>query len=316
MSRSNNSVIVSASGRLHLGLVKTSSKPEYLSAGLSLVEPVCKVRVTKCDDEPDTGHHTKRVTNALNAVCDALKIENRFSVKFIDRLAVHSGFGSGSRHDLCVAKGVAQLARKRVMAMQLAEILGRGTRSMMGIALFSKGGFAIEAGATISHSYIPPEWRVILINPKIEKSDKTYIHGQTEDSMISNSFALSLRSGSKISGSVRKEMLGSICENDFKRFELAVNYLQNQAVKQFGSFQGGSASTNSGRMILEFMKKRGLKAIGQSSWGPTVFALAPSEDAAESIIKELFGLAYVESAQITGIASKGYQISKCKDKGR
>ena len=166
--------------------------------------------------------HTKRVTDLLEAVCKYLDIDNQFSVNFLTELPTHSGFGSGTRHDLSVAKGVSLLSKKRVTAGQLAYTLGRGKRSMMGIKLFGKGGFAVETGGITSQCSMPSDWRVVLIDPKIEASDKTFIHGLAEHSSIASCTACSPKTGRRLINAVSKDMVNSVHENNFKQFELVV----------------------------------------------------------------------------------------------
>ena len=50
--------------------------------------------------------------------------------------------------------------------------------------------------------------------------------------------------------------------------------------------QGGRFASPGVSRVLEWLGSRGLKAIGQSSWGPTGFAVCPSDAAAKQLKAE------------------------------
>ncbi len=310
MSGAVDRVIIEAPARLHLGLVKISGKPAYIAVGLCLEEPFCQLEVKRSSVFRAHGQDAGRIKTAIKNICAHTGSPLKFSARLTAPLPFHCGLGSGTRHALCAAKAVCLLENKKISSIKLAGLTGRGTRSMMGTALFAKGGFAVDIAGEVSRFPAPRQWRVVLIQPDISKSGHDFTHGPNETGMMSKAPACSVREARLLIGSVTSEMIPAIKEDDYKTFEKSLHCLQAGAIKLFGTFQKGSASSKNGREILRYLRRIGVRAVGQTSWGPTLFAVLPSLSEAESLTGKLVGLRCVKSATITRISNRGYRTRK------
>ncbi|VAX15084.1 hypothetical protein MNBD_NITROSPINAE04-258 [hydrothermal vent metagenome] len=310
MSDASDSVVIKAPARLHLGLVKISRKPSYIAVGVSLEEPYCELEVKRSSAFRVYGQDIARIKTAIRDVCAYTGSPLEFSARLAAPLPAHSGLGSGTRHALCAVKAVCLLENKKIPAVKLAEITGRGTRSMMGTALFAKGGLAVDIAGEVSRFPAPRSWRVVLIQPDISKSGHAFTHGPNETGMMRKAPACSASEARLLIDSVTSEMIPAIKENDFKTFEKSLQRLQASAIKLFGSFQDGSAGSKSGREILRYLRRIGVRAVGQTSWGPTLFAILPSLSKAESLAERLTGLRCVKSATVTRISNRGFRARR------
>jgi len=310
MGGDNDSVIIKAPARLHLGLVKISGKPAYIAVGFSLEEPFCKLEVKRSSAFRVYGQDAGRIKTAIKNICAHTGSPLKFSARLTAPLPFHSGLGSGTRHALCAAKAISFLENKKISSIKLAGITGRGARSMMGTALFAKGGFAVDIAGEVSRFPAPRQWRVVVIQPDISKSGHAFTHGPNETGMMYKAPACSVREARMLINSVSNEMISGIRENDFLAFSKSLRRLQASAVKLFGPFQDGSASTKSGREILRYLQRMGVRAVGQTSWGPTLFAVLPSLSQAESLAEKLRGNREVKSATVTRISNRGFRLRK------
>jgi predicted sugar kinase len=75
---------------------------------------------------------------------------------------------------------------------------------------------------------------------------------------------------------------------DYEPFSHGIGEIQRVVGEFFAPFQGGGRYTSPavGRAIAD-LEADGLKGLGQSSWGPTGFALFPSPDEAERALRRL-----------------------------
>jgi predicted sugar kinase len=54
----------------------------------------------------------------------------------------------------------------------------------------------------------------------------------------------------------------------------------------FASAQGGRFASPGVTRVLDWLRACGIEGFGQSSWGPTGFALCPGEEAARRLLSE------------------------------
>ncbi|NIQ97304.1 MAG: GHMP kinase, partial [Desulfuromonadales bacterium] len=78
--------------------------------------------------------------------------------------------------------------------------------------------------------------------------------------------------------------LPALVERDFSRFSRAVAELQRAVGDHFAPFQGGRYASPVIAEVLAWLAAEGVEGRGQSSWGPTGFALLPSEDDCRRIL--------------------------------
>ena len=82
-------------------------------------------------------------------------------------------------------------------------------------------------------------------------------------------------------------MLPTATSGDFERFSKARYEFGHRAGNCFAALQGGPYRGQSVGKVIETLRGMGIEGVGQSSWGPTVFALHPNEAAARQTITKL-----------------------------
>jgi beta-ribofuranosylaminobenzene 5'-phosphate synthase len=81
------------------------------------------------------------------------------------------------------------------------------------------------------------------------------------------------------------QALPAITENDCAKFGNAITRIQNIVGDYFAEAQGGRYTSPLLKPILDTMVKDGATGVGQSSWGPTGFAIFPDETLAFQAMK-------------------------------
>jgi beta-RFAP synthase len=201
----------------------------------------------------------------------------------------HSGLGTGTQLGLAVAWGLSEAWQLPTGAAELCLRVGRGTRSALGFHGFFHGGFLVEAGQT-SHSRISPlvarlpfpeAWRIVLVIPPWRAG----LHGFEE----SGAFRQLLTDGiplQRIEHLCRLVLLGllpALVELDFKSFGESLFDYNSLAGEAFSKAQGGTYASPQIAKVIQFIRRQGVAGVGQSSWGPTVFAIMEDEVVANDL---------------------------------
>jgi beta-RFAP synthase len=126
---------------------------------------------------------------------------------------------------------------------------------------------------------LPEEWEFVLASPMGEQG----LHGSREEAVFRSLPAMSDTVAGRISRLVLMKALPAALTDDLQRFGEAITEIQTLMGQQFAPYQAGPYSSARGQAIAEFAREQGAAAVGQSSWGPTVFALVRGSDAAREL---------------------------------
>jgi beta-ribofuranosylaminobenzene 5'-phosphate synthase len=208
----------------------------------------------------------------------------------------HNGFGSGTQLALAIGRAFAQWHGSNVSTPTLARWLGRGARSGIGIAGFDRGGLLVdggpgadgEPGSVLARMPFPAAWRVLVVQDGAHRG----LSGAAEADAIDTLPPLPQALAADICHQVLMRVLPGAASAEFAPFAAGITRIQRVLGEHFAAAQGGGAFTSAavGRLIewiAEFSTERHDQpgaAIGQSSWGPTSFAILPSQARAEAVV--------------------------------
>jgi beta-ribofuranosylaminobenzene 5'-phosphate synthase len=82
-------------------------------------------------------------------------------------------------------------------------------------------------------------------------------------------------------------LLPALVEGDFPGFGAALTEIQDINGRWFASAQGGSYAPGASAALVRALTSWGATGVGQSSWGPAVYALAPDPDASAALAHRL-----------------------------
>jgi beta-RFAP synthase len=204
----------------------------------------------------------------------------------------HRGLGTGTQLGLAVASALAWIAGEmNADNATLAQRIGRGARSALGIHGFSHGGFLVEAGQRspnvlaplVARVAFPDDWRIILALPPIAPG----LHGALEQHAFARLASPALNWTDALCRLVLLGMLPSLIERDFRGFSEAVYDFNARVGEVFASVQGGTYADPRIKAMVRFARSQGFWGVGQSSWGPAVFAIAEDAEQGEHLARQL-----------------------------
>ena len=274
---------VTTGSRLHFGLFAPGNggKRQFGGVGLMIERPALRVSVTPAAKWSATGPCADRALAVGRAFAksQALAESSAFAIQVQDCPLEHIGLGTGTQLALAVTRAIASILGFNVSTPELACAAGRGARSALGIHGFERGGFLVDGGKgpstavapLIAWHPFPDDWRVLLIIPRTGQGE----HGTRErDAFAFLSGRNVSQATSDLARIVLLEMLPSLVEHDLPAFGQAVYEFNRRVGEMFEAWQGGVYSHEETATLIDLLRKKGITCVGQSSWGPTVFAIA------------------------------------------
>jgi beta-ribofuranosylaminobenzene 5'-phosphate synthase len=285
-------VQVSTSARLHLGFLDLAGDLGRRFGSIGLAIDAFETRVELCEapsfevlgEERDRGAHIVR------RVAESLGLDTRKTLTISNAIPAHAGLGSGTQLSLAIASAFRRLAGLPLDAREDARLLDRGARSGVGVALFERGGLAVDAGRgpntetppVVAWMNFPSDWRVLLLlDPQIKGA-----HGEAERQAFARLPRFPADAASEICRCTLMQILPGAAEMDIEAFGDGVSRTQEILGDHFAPVQGGGRfiSVPVGQVAAR-LKAFGAHGIGQSSWGPTGFAFASDPDQAQFLVR-------------------------------
>ena len=291
---------VVAPSRLHFGLfrVPIAGEPEagaraFGGVGLMVDQPGAVVTVRPADAWQFEGPLASRAQVFAARFMLSVPEERRrpFQVLVERCPAEHTGLGVGTQLGLAVAKALAVACGERDLpAAELAARVGRGERSAIGVHGFDRGGLLVDAGKTagqgvsplLAHVTLPDAWRVMLFAP----GGASDWHGDDERR------AFATASGGDpdaLRHLAETALVPAAARGDLDAFGEAIHEFNRRAGEPFAAAQGGAYASTEIAGLIAGVRKCGVRGVGQSSWGPTVFAVVGSADTALSLVQRFRG---------------------------
>jgi beta-RFAP synthase len=171
----------------------------------------------------------------------------------------------------------------------LARSTGRGLRSAVGTYGFRHGGLIVDAGKEAGETLgklsirvsLPDSWRFVLVCPRDEQG----LSGSSEAVAFDRLPPVPDEITRRLWSITNEQTLPAAERGDCNAFGEAVYQFGRLAGECFSAVQGGPFASEEVELIVESIRKFGVRGVGQSSWGPTVFAVVPSEDEARQLVE-------------------------------
>ena len=299
------SVTLRAPGRLHLGFLDPAASLGRRFGSLGLViegfETEVALSAASANQVTATGVAERAEVERARAHLQRLQQHSGqhepLHLRLLRVLPAHAGFGSGTQLALAIGRAFAQWHGLDLSTPALAQWLGRGARSGIGIAGFDHGGLLVDGGpggpggqgtqATpaplLARLPLPDAWRVLVVQDNAQRG----LSGADEREAIATLAPLPQALAADICHQVLMRVLPGAACAEFAPFAAGITHIQQLLGAHFAPAQGGSAYTSAavGR-LLEWISAAGHgAAVGQSSWGPTGFAILPSQAQAEAVVE-------------------------------
>jgi beta-RFAP synthase len=203
--------------------------------------------------------------------------------------AEHTGLGVGTALGL----SVATVAWSTGVAIEVrARMVDRGRRSGIGIHGFQSGGFVTDEGKITREQTqlssrlafrtdFPPVWRILLVRPPTPPS----WFGDRERSAFARTRpadrALALTA--RLRSLAYDTVVPAVRNTDFDTFAGSIQEFNRLAGEPFHDDQGGPYAGAEVACVIDELIEMGAVGVGQSSWGPTVFAMCRDVDEANRL---------------------------------
>jgi beta-ribofuranosylaminobenzene 5'-phosphate synthase len=282
-------VEVSTGSRLHFGLIGWGPQHErqFGGVGVMVAPPSLIVRAS-----PDA-HFSAHGPLADRAIAIVQRLATHWQLDTLPacRLEVvaappaHAGLGTGTALSLAIVSAVTEmLYRDQLTLEEMALITGRGLRSAVGARGFAGGGLIYEDGKAAgdvlgrlkARVALPGEWRFVLIRT----AGAPGLGGDDERRAFELVSSTPLRTANELRRIAEAQIISAARVGDFEGFSAAVGDYNRLAGNLFANIQGSNYANAEISELITVLLQRGIHGAGQSSWGPTVFAVVPHEAAA------------------------------------
>ncbi|MEO8420338.1 MAG: beta-ribofuranosylaminobenzene 5'-phosphate synthase family protein [Hyphomicrobium sp.] len=304
-------VRVIAPARLHLGFLDLNGSLGRLfgSIGLAIDTPRTELVLKRARAFKGEGPDSTRAVSTLRRFAEVFSLDTAYDVKVTSAIPAHAGLGSGTQLALAAGAALMELEGLPYSPARLGEIVDRGARSAIGMAAFERGGFIVDGGRgaidrappIMVQTDFPEAWRALLVMD----AHTAGVHGEDEAKAFAALPPLPDAAAAIVCRLVLMQLVPGLMEADIEVFGSALTDIQAIVGGHFAVAQGGTPWTSPavGR-VVEALRARGAYGIGQSSWGPTGFAFAPSKEIADRLYDSSIELARAEGLDILVAAGR------------
>ncbi|HEY8355280.1 MAG TPA: beta-ribofuranosylaminobenzene 5'-phosphate synthase family protein [Methylophilaceae bacterium] len=292
-SESQEAVEVSTTARLHMGFFDLHGGlgRRFGSIGVSLDRPGTALAAWRSDGFTAEGPGAQRAVKVAKKIAQALDLDGGMHMQLSEAIPEHAGLGSGTQMSLAVGLALNRLYQLDLILRDVAVLTERGARSGIGLGTFAEGGVVIDGGRgpqtlvppVIARADFPEEWRIILIFDRADVG----VHGNEEVQAFRSLGEFPADVAAELCRRVLMQALPALAEHDLQTFGAAIRELQERTGDYFAPIQGGRYASRRVAGVLEWLDGQGVKCFGQSSWGPTGFAVLANQAQASDMLAAL-----------------------------
>ncbi|MCO8122791.1 beta-ribofuranosylaminobenzene 5'-phosphate synthase [Stieleria sp. TO1_6] len=312
MTATPRQIRIETGARLHFGLLDTTAP--FGGLGVMIDQPATCIELALHDVDSIDPRIARRAAPIADRLRRWIGIESLppVTIQMLQSAPAHSGLGSGTQLSLAIAEGLARLIGQDLPTETLAcQIADRGKRSAVGVHGYFAGGLIYEAAQAQSprlnpvrrRIQLPSAWRIVVLRPR--DNDAT-VSGAVERRKFARLAASPDPPREQLQQVLTDQLLPAAEQGDFDAFTAAVGRYNHASGMLFAAAQGGPYN---GRVVSELVAKlqaAGAAGVGQSSWGPGVFAWCPDQATAKHLAAQ-FGSASV-ATNVVQVKSDGRKL--------
>lgn len=283
-------VQVEAPARLHLGFIDVSGNlgRRFGGIGLTLDEFPTVIELRRADRLDARGPMAARALEYLGRLIDEHGVASGCTIDVRRAAPEHVGLGSGTQLALAIGAAFGALFDVPLSLASITAAAHRGERSGIGIGAFEHGGFIVDGGRgrvgshppVIARMPFPPAWRVLLVFDRNGRG----LSGDAEVAAFRGLRAFPQTSAAHLAHLVLLRVMPALAEQDYASFANGIGEIQRTVGDHFAVAQGGRFASPAVAEVLSWLEANGVPGVGQSSWGPTGFAVIDSELRAHALL--------------------------------
>jgi len=291
-------VTVIAPSRLHFGMFSFGQTDvrQFGGVGTMVDSPGLRVALRPAEQIVARGPMAERAMEFAQSVARSGWFTRDPACEIVIEQAPreHVGLGTGTQMAMAVAAGMNTLFnRPPRSATELAQCVGRGMRSAIGLYGFEQGGLLVEAGKhetdaispLVARAELPGEWRFVLLCPR----DGSGLSGDAERAAFARLPAVPRETTEQLVAEALLGMLPAAVEGCFGAFSESLYRFGQAAGRAFSAEQGGLLAGRQLERLAGRLRASGVQGVAQTSWGPTLCALTPDETSARQLVASLTG---------------------------
>ena len=299
-------ITVSAPTRLHFGLLSFGNPDVRQFGGVGVMINGPRLRLTA---EPSAklevvGPLAERVRSFLHDWMQWYRQadEPPWRIQIDAEVRQHTGLGVGTQLGLATATLLCLTQRWPLPTVdELAETVRRGRRSAVGTHGFAWGGLISEPGKVLGERVsplqarvpLPASWRFLLVTPRLPEGAS----GCQESQLFSQLPAVPAAVTAQLIRILGEQILPAAQAANCRLFGEAVYQYGRLAGDCFATVQGGPYNGERLERLVSTIRKLGVTGVGQSSWGPTIFAVLESKEQADWLRTQLDRLGQLDNAE-------------------
>jgi beta-RFAP synthase len=295
----NDRVFVEAAARLHFGVLDLRGElgRRFGGLGAAVPQPSLLLEARLAEEVSAEGPDAIRAADFARRFLAHHALPGGASIVVHRSIPAHSGLGSGTQLGLAVARALAELYRVPADPAALARAVSRGRRSAIGTWTFALGGFIVEGGRRagsdaiaplLARYEVPDLWRCVIAVPPGTPG----LSGDAEAAAFERLPPPPEREVERVAHLVLMQLLPALAEGDLSGFGPALTQVQRVTGAWFAPAQGGIFAPGDGAELIRRMSAWGAPGVGQSSWGPAVYAIVEGPERARDLserVKDLMG---------------------------
>jgi beta-RFAP synthase len=316
----SQTVRVETTARLHMGFIDLNGGlgRRFGSIGLSLENPVTRLQVRFAEKFSANGPNADRALACAQEFASALGLPGAVNIEMQAAIPEHAGLGSGTQMGLAVGVAMARLYGLELSVRKVAMLTGRGRRSGIGVGAFEHGGLLVDGGrgeATqvppiLSRMDFPKRWRILLVFDPAAQG----VHGAEEIKAFGELPEFPAAQAAHISRLVLMQALPAVAERNLRAFGEAIASLQRIVGEHFAPAQGGGIYISQRvAAAMAWLGAQGVACRGQSSWGPTGFAVVEDEESALQLQTQLQARQPELQIEVCRACNRGSLVSESMD---
>jgi beta-RFAP synthase len=288
-----------ASSRLHFGMLSVNQPRarRYGGVGAMVDAPTLELVIRAAAKLEAEGPLADRALQAARLATRSLRSEGQAAmppcrIEVVQAPPLHVGLGTGTQLAMAVAAGLgAWWDRAPMSADGLARCVGRGKRSAIGLYGFACGGLLYESGKSdddeisplVRRVAIPPAWRFVLARPRGERG----LCDEAERRAFADLPPVPVERTETLRNEAVEHLLPAAAEGKFEEFSESLYRFGHLAGLSFAARQGGAFAGARLASLVEWIRDCGVRGVGQSSWGPTLFAVLPDASSASDVVGQI-----------------------------
>ncbi|MFA9461193.1 beta-ribofuranosylaminobenzene 5'-phosphate synthase family protein [Thiohalorhabdus methylotrophus] len=273
-------VSVEAPARLHMGFVDLNGSlgRRFGSLGLSLDGITTQVKAARSSGGLSVdGPEARRVERVARTLGEYVGSPPAADIRVTKAIPPHIGLGSGTQMALAVGMALNRLLGWGLTIEEIASVTDRGARSGMGVGAFCEPGFFVDGGKgsgdapppIVARAPFPESWRLLLVYDEAGQG----LHGKGEKEAFETLLAFPEADAGHLARLILMRILPALKDEDVDAFGMGVGELQAIIGDYFAPAQGGRYTSPKVAEAMGWLQEQGVAGVGQSSWGPTGFAV-------------------------------------------